>query len=129
MKIISVLYLFFFTSFFIDGAKAQGLFDFGGEATTQYNRGKLEQDSGNFKEAVRWYKKAGKLHGSAGDRPGSVAAEMPEKYDINYQMKLNPPEKLSDEDEDLKRYDYDDYRAREGKKKNYILNPKGESIK
>ena len=36
----------------------QGLFDFGGEALTQYNRGKAEQDAGNLKEAVRWYKKA-----------------------------------------------------------------------
>ena len=58
MKTIIVLFLFSFTGFFIDSAKAQGLFDFGGEATTQYNRGKLEQDSGNLKEAVRWYKKA-----------------------------------------------------------------------
>ena len=58
MKTIIVLFLFSFTGFFIDSAKAQGLFDFGGEATTQYNRGKLEQDSGNLKEAVWWYKKA-----------------------------------------------------------------------
>ena len=54
---------------------------------------------------------------------------MPEKYDLNYQMALNPPEKLSFDDETLKREDYDDYREKEGKKKNYILNPKGEPIK
>ena len=36
----------------------QGLFDFGSEATSQFNRGKLEQDAGKFKEAIKWYKKA-----------------------------------------------------------------------
>ena len=40
------------------GVHAQGLFDFGGEALSQYNRGKAEQDAGDLKEAVRWYKKA-----------------------------------------------------------------------
>tara|TARA_B100001029_G_scaffold179851_1_gene191631 strand:+ start:2434 stop:2880 length:447 start_codon:yes stop_codon:yes gene_type:complete len=84
---------------------------------------------GYDKGGVRWYKKAGKIHGSAGDRPGSEAAEMPEKYDLNYQMALNPPEKLSFDDETLKREDYDTYREKEGKKKSYILNPGEESIK
>ena len=38
--------------------QAQGLFDFGSEALSQFSRGKAEQDSGNFKEAISWYKKA-----------------------------------------------------------------------
>ena len=52
------LLIVFLSGFFPESLTAQGLFDFGGEATTQFNRGKLEQDAGNFKEAVRWYKKA-----------------------------------------------------------------------
>ena len=66
---------------------------------------------GYDKGGVRWYKKAGKIH------------------DLNYQMALNPPEKLSFDDETLKREDYDTYREKEGKKKSYILNPGEESIK
>ena len=38
-------------------AHGQGLFDFGGEAVSQFNRGKAAQDAGNLKQAVTWYKK------------------------------------------------------------------------
>ena len=50
--------LFFIFCLGCTDGQAQGLFDFGSEASSQFSRGKAEQDEGNLKEAIRWYKKA-----------------------------------------------------------------------
>lgn len=50
--------LFFIFCLNYGNGHAQGLFDFGSEALSQFSRGKAEQDEGNLKEAILWYKKA-----------------------------------------------------------------------
>ena len=50
--------LFFIFCLNYGNGHAQGLFDFGSEALSQFSRGKAEQDAGNLKEAILWYKKA-----------------------------------------------------------------------
>jgi len=55
MRLVALNFFFFFS---ISYGYAQGLFDFGSEALSQFSRGKAEQDAGNLKEAISWYKKA-----------------------------------------------------------------------